>query len=100
MSCRWLRVVSLFLLTSRSVILSCRYLKYILDKVLVLLVLLRVQVCVLASLLHRLCWSVQNWHNDLLRLTAIKSVVLVYICRLDVASQVVVLVLVLFQLRL
>ena len=84
--CWWLRMIPLFLLISRHIILGSRNLKDILDKVLVLLVLLWVEIWLLATFLHRLCWCMKNWYNNLLGLTSIKSVVLIDISRLNIAS--------------
>ena len=49
------------------------------------LVLLRMQVSLATPLLHRLRWSMQDGHNDLLGLVAIEGVVLVNIRGLNVA---------------
>ena len=84
--CWWLRMIALLLLISRHIVLGSRNLKDILDEILVLLVLLWVEIWLLATFLHRLCWCMKNWYNNLLGLTSIKSVVLIDISRLNIAS--------------
>ena len=98
--CWWLRMIALFLVISRNIIFGSRNLKDILDKILVLLVLLWVEIWLLATFLHGLCRCMKNWYNNLLGLTSIKSVVLIDISRLNIAGQVVILILALFQLYL